>query len=288
MRKLVDGTKECQAKDQVRDYAPSRRRHHSPADRLRSVRMARGVLAVLALLALGVPACRRVEAPANPGAAMVDVNRQQASRAAQITKPAGTAKPLTVQPQLEQRIARMPGLKWPVVLQEGNRVYVGVFPQDTGAPPRGEDQRTGFRGPKIWDSRTDLAKQTPDVWIRALEEWYPAADTYDHRPRQRSGTMSPAQQKTIRQVVVGALPGTRSVLITTDIASAAMLHGYAEFVRAGGDMTRYMNEFHRRVNLIWPNGRGIAADRPSASPNFGTLTRPADERTPTRGPVRIP
>jgi hypothetical protein len=102
----------------------------------------------------------------------------------------------------------------------------------------------------------------------------------------RMGYLDPKSQDAIRKTVRRALPNVQSVLITTDVASAAILRGNAGYVQTGGDMQRHMKQFHDYVARIWPNGRGVAPDRPSASPNFGPLGTPADYRTPVRGPVR--
>ncbi|SFU91764.1 hypothetical protein [Alicyclobacillus macrosporangiidus] len=195
---------------------------------------------------------------------------------------------LRSRPEVARSVEQVQGLKWAVVLQEGRKAYVGAFPdhQETADPNRANAPRTRYRFPKAFDTPEALARHTPDDFIRALQDPGPRADTRDFRPRDRSGMMSPAKQMEVRQRVQRALPDVQTVLITTDTASAALLRGYAEYVEAGGDMRRFMSEFHRRVALIWPNGRGVDANHPSASPNFGVLGTPADERTPLHGPVR--
>jgi hypothetical protein len=191
-----------------------------------------------------------------------------------------------VHPDIAAQIDKMRGLKWTVVLQEGNKVYVGSFPQHSGAPPAGAADRAEYRGVRSFDTPADLRRQTPDDWIRAMHETPPRYDSYDHRPKDRMGYLDPKSQDAIRKTVRRALPNVQSVLITTDVAAAAILRGYAGYVQAGGDMQQHMKEFHDYVALIWPNGKGVAPDRPSASPNFGPLGTPADDRTPVRGPVR--
>lgn len=230
---------------------------------------------------LSISGCHRADAPTRVGAV---VNQVVA------TDPKTTPSPVTGGLQVYNGIARQidlhPQLKWSVVIREGNTAYVGAFPARQGPPPPDAAPRSGYRGPKLWDTPKDLAKQTPAQWIHALQEWFPPVDTYDNRPRQRSGRLHPRDQAAVRATVQQALPTVNRVLITTDIASASMLRGYADFIQSGGDMRAFMRDFHARVAVIWPHGRGVAPDRPSAAPNFGPITRSADHRTPVHGSVK--
>lgn len=193
--------------------------------------------------------------------------------------------PLRTHTKLATWIDQKPGYKWSVILQEGEKAYVGTFPQFQAPAPKGAAPQNPHQWPKSYDTPAELQRLSPDDYIRALRETPPRADTYDKRMHSASGSMLPADQADIQKKVKGAIPEVRSVLITTDVASAAILRGYAEYVQSGGDMSRYMARFHDRVNKIWPNGRGVAPDRPSASPDFGTFGAPADTRTPVHGHV---
>lgn len=205
------------------------------------------------------------------------------------TRHAGMMVPyqrLRSRPDVAARVNAVTGLKWSSVLVEGPTAYVAAYPKQGGAPPPGARPRTGYNGPKLWDTQSDLAKQNPEQWIQALNQWHPPVDTYDNRPKARSGFLSPEQQARVRQVVQSSAPNVRSVLITTDVASAGVIRGYADYLEAGGDMTRYMDRFRSHVQKIWPRGATTyGANRPSATPNFGNNGRPADARTPVRGPV---
>jgi hypothetical protein len=188
-------------------------------------------------------------------------------------------------PPLADWLNQKPGYKWAVVLQEGDKAYVGAFPQFTTDAPPGAAPKNPHDWPKTFDSPAELQRMSPSDVTRALDQTPPRADTYDNRPHSFSGKMSPQDQADIGKKIRSALPRVRTVLITTDVASAAILRGYANYVESGGDMTRYMASFHTRVSKIWPNGQGVGPNQPSASPNFGNLGAPADPRTPVRGHV---
>ncbi|MCL6517128.1 hypothetical protein [Alicyclobacillus sp.] len=249
----------------------------------------------LALCALCIPACtprtpENTSAAAGYAGAPWTAPGAPAAAGNAVTPPRPAMTPynaLRSWPSVARSVEQVQGLKWAVVLQEGRRVYVGAFPDhdETPEPDRAEAPRTRYDFPKAFDTPAELAQKTPDDFIRALEDPGPRADTRDFRPRDRSGMLSPAKQMEVRQRVQRALPDVQTVLITTDTASAAVLRGYAEYLEAGGDMSRFMDQFHKRVALIWPNGRGTDPYHPSASPDFGALGTPADARTPLHGPV---
>ncbi|MCL6637922.1 MAG: YhcN/YlaJ family sporulation lipoprotein [Alicyclobacillus sp.] len=236
-----------------------------------------------------ISGCTRPAPPANAGAAASQAGLSRVATQGNSGGPAGTlAATVRSWPDVAKSVDQVPGLKWTVVLQEGNKAYVGAFPDhtETPNPDRTKAPRTAYDFPKSYDTPAELANQSPDEIIRALQEKPPRVDTYDPRPRDRSGALSPEKQAEVARRVKQALPGVNAVYITTDTASAAVLRGYAEYIQAGGDMSKFMDEFHRRIHMIWPNGRGLDANHPSAAPHFGTLGTPADNRTPVRGPVR--
>ncbi|MCL6593401.1 MAG: YhcN/YlaJ family sporulation lipoprotein [Alicyclobacillus sp.] len=233
--------------------------------------------------------CTRLAPPANTGAA---AGQAVLPRITTQTQPGGAvathASQVRSWPDVAKSVDQVQGLKWTVVLQEGNKAYVGAFPDhtETPTPDRSKAPRTTYDFPKSYDTPAELAKKSPDDLIRALQEHPPRVDTYDLRPRERSGALSPEKQAEVARRVKQALPGVNAVYITTDTASAAVLRGYAEYIQAGGDMSRFMDEFHRRIQMIWPNGQGLDPNHPSAAPRFGALGTPADNRTPVRGPAR--
>jgi len=196
-------------------------------------------------------------------------------------------EPIRVRPDLAREVDNLPGLKWTVVLVEGNDVYVGSYPQYSGNAPKGAAPRSDYNGPKLYDTKHELANQTPEQIAPYLNQVHPPADTFDSRPKYRSGYMSIYCQQQIRRLVTHHIPGVTHVYITTDIASAAILHGYAEFIQANGDMHPFLGDFQNRISQIWPNGHGTAANHPSASPNFGEIGQAAGSRTPAKEHIRV-
>jgi hypothetical protein len=233
---------------------------------------------VCALATFAMVGCNANNAGSNAGASVGQAIQPSPQAVTQ-------ANPVRLRSDVSSAVDQLPGYKWSVVMQEGPTVYVGTFPQFQTNAPKGASPKNPHVWPKQYDTREDLQQQTPDDYIRALDELPPRADTYDSRPHGFSGMMSPQDQADIRKRVKDAVPGTRSVLITTDVASAALLRGYSEYIQSGGDMSRYMTTFHQRVNKIWPNGHGVAPDRPSTSPDFGTFSIAPDARTPMKSQV---
>lgn len=225
----------------------------------------------ICLCASTITGCSQANAPTTHSGAVVG---------AKISAPftVSAERPLHLDIASASKIDEMSNMKASVVLIEGSTAYVGVFPEHKGMPKPGQVDRTRYTWPKTWDTQKGLAKLTPDDFMRALESPARRADTYDYRPRSRSGLMPHVDQVKITHFVQSAHPEVRRVHITSDVASTAMLHGYADFITRGGDMTKFMPTFHARMMQIWPNGKGVSLDRPSASPSFGALGQPVDKR----------
>jgi len=221
-----------------------------------------------------VTGCYRANAPTKTGAAAVSE--------LQNTKKNRMPTPISMNGAAAGRINLLPDMKGAVVLVQGETAYVGVFPEYHGTAKPGQADRTRHNWPTTWDTKKGLEKLSPDDFIRALDTPARRADTFDYRPKSRSGMVAPMTQQKITDIVHQVIPSIHVVRITSDVASTSMLHGYADFISRGGNMTPFMPTFQARMKQIWPSGKGISSDRPSASPNFGTLGRPADHRTSSR------